>query len=93
MSAPGPLLARIYGVICLVAIAYAGYRFIFAPANSELAGVPLVVLGLPWTLVMTPIALMVGGPASAFIIAGGVIGGCALNVWLLNRIGARRGTS
>ena len=34
-----------------VATIYAWYKGSFDPANSEFAGLPLIILGLPWTFI------------------------------------------
>ena len=38
-----------YLILCVVAVAYAVAWGILDPGNSELAGVPLILLGLPWS--------------------------------------------
>jgi hypothetical protein len=40
-----------YLILAFVAVAYAIAWGVLDPGNSELAGVPLIVLGLPWSFV------------------------------------------
>jgi hypothetical protein len=68
-------------VVALVCL-YLGYRFVYRPANSELLGVYLVVLALPWSLLAAALGT-VG-------LALGVPGGVALNAWLLFRLAGGR---
>ncbi len=91
MSAPPPepraglrdgrawLLAGPYLGLVLLCAGYIAYRLTFAPANSELLGVYLVFLSLPWSLMAAPLG-MAG-------LVGGVVGGIGLNAWLLYRLG------
>ena len=84
-----PAVVTIYAVLCLAAAAWAGYQFIWHAGTSELAAIPLVVLGLPWSVAGVLLSSGVGG-ASGWIAAGSVVGGCVLNGWLLGRLARRR---
>lgn len=76
---------QIYIMLCVLAFAYAAYKFIWALGNSELAAVPLVLLGFPWTLVLVPLATHIHGPINAWIMLAGLVGSLGLNAWLLYR--------
>ena len=41
----------VYLGLWAVAAIYAWYKGSFDPANSEFAGLPLIILGLPWTFI------------------------------------------
>ncbi len=76
---------RLSGPYLLLVVAvglYTAGRLALRPANSELVGVYLVVLALPWSLL---------GAALADDSAGGIglaiAAGIALNAWLLHRLG------
>jgi hypothetical protein len=83
----GRKLALVYAAACAIAVLYAAYKFTMSPGQSELAAVPLVVLGLPWSLA-APVAMAMLG-SSAWLAAAAVVLGCVLNLWLLSRAGAR----
>ena len=88
---------RVGQVLCwaylAVVVAWMAYQFVARPATSELAGVGVVVLALPWSLVVLPLAMMLGGVASLVVIIAGIVGGIVLNAWLLYRIGRPRAST
>jgi hypothetical protein len=55
----------------------------------ELAGILLVLLGLPWSLIAAAAVIAAQG-TSAVLFTAVIIGGCVLNTWLLYRIGRAR---
>jgi hypothetical protein len=87
MAAPSHLGAKLaagYTALCLAAGAYA----FWSPGAMELSGVLLVLLGFPWSL-MGVMAVVAAQGTSAVLFAGVVVVGCAINAWLLSRIGRR----
>ena len=69
-----------YFALLLGAVAYLIYRVAVAPASSELAAVPLVVLALPWSI----LGISFGDSVGLWV---GFIGGLVLNATLCYRIG------
>jgi hypothetical protein len=65
------------GLVTFSAV-YLGYRLAFAPTNSEFAGMPLLILALPWSDWLAPVA-------GADPIVGwlGLIAGALINVAIL----------
>ena len=61
---------------------YLGYRLLFAPTNSEFAGMPLLLLSLPWSDWLAPVA-------GASPIAGwlGLLAGVLVNAIALALVG------
>ena len=49
-------LAGTYLALVALAGLYLAYRLLFAPTNSEFAGMPLLVLSLPWSDWLVPVA-------------------------------------
>src|SRR6267142_1962779 len=45
------LIVAAYGALAIVAIVYALYKGNYSRANSEFAGVPLLLLAIPWSFV------------------------------------------
>lgn len=79
------MLAIGYGLLLVAAAGYVAAKYIFAPGSSELAAMAFVVLGLPWTIAV-PFLMRVG--PSAWIALIGIGASCALNFWLLWRMGS-----
>lgn len=75
-------LAGPYLLLVAAVALYVGYRLLFRPANSELVGVYLVVLGLPWSLL--------GAAGGVIGIGLALVAGIGLNAWLLYRLGGGR---
>ena len=73
--ATAPYLAMLVG-----AAAYLLYRVAVAPASSELAAVPLVVLALPWSI----LGISLGESVGLWI---GFVGGLVLNAALCYSLG------
>ena len=48
----GLALAAVYLAVVAAALIYAVYLFKFDVGNSELAGVPVIVLTLPWSMMI-----------------------------------------
>ena len=46
------LIVAAYGALAIVAIVYALYKGNYSRANSEFAGVPLLLLAIPWSFVL-----------------------------------------
>lgn len=81
-STAGWLVAGTYLVVVLAAVGYLAYRHIFAPAGAEFAGMPALMLTMPWSMV-------IGGILADFLgssMVGGLFGvafGAAVNMALL----------
>ncbi len=69
-----------YFASLFAAIAYLVHRVAVAPAASELAALPLVVLALPWSI----LGISMGENIGLWI---GFIGGLVLNAALCYRLG------
>jgi hypothetical protein len=76
----GWLATAPYFALLLAAIGYLIYRVAVAPASSELAAVPLVVLALPWSI----LGISFGESVGLWV---GFIGGLMLNAALCYRLG------
>ena len=76
----GWLATAPYFALLLAAVAYLLYRVVVAPASSELAAVPLVVLALPWSI----LGISLGEPIGLWV---GFLGGLVLNAVLCYRVG------
>jgi hypothetical protein len=46
------MIAAVYAALSIVAIVYALYKGNYSRANSEFAGVPLLLLAIPWSFVL-----------------------------------------
>jgi hypothetical protein len=72
------------GYLALVGLAalYLGYRLVFAPVSSEFAGMPLLLLSLPWSDWLAPVAAesAIGGWL-------GLVGGVIVNAAALLLVG------
>ena len=68
-----------YLTVVALVLLYLGYRFTYAPTNSELLAVYVVILALPWSLLAVP--------AGSIGLVIAIPGGLALNAWLLFRLG------
>ena len=69
-----------YFALLVSAVVYLIYRVAVAPAASELAAVPLVVLALPWSI----LGISFGESVGLWI---GFLGGLILNAALCYRLG------
>lgn len=76
----GWLATAPYLAVLFAAVAYLLVRVAVAPAASELAAVPLVVLALPWSI----IGISLGESVGLWV---GFIGGLVLNAALCYRVG------
>jgi hypothetical protein len=76
----GWLATAPYFALLLAAIGYLIYRVVVAPASSELAAVPLVVLAFPWSI----LGISFGDSVGLWI---GFISGVVLNATLCYGIG------
>jgi hypothetical protein len=76
----GWLATAPYFVLLFAAVAYLLHRVVVAPASSELAAVPLVVLALPWSI----LGISFGESVGLWV---GFLGGLVLNAVLCYRIG------
>jgi hypothetical protein len=80
-----------YFALLVAAVVYLLFRVAVAPASSELAAVPLVVLALPWSI----LGISLGESVGLWI---GFLGGLVVNAAICYRIGwaaerKRRGTT
>src|SRR5262249_44411472 len=84
----GFIFAAAYLALCLLAVAYAVRMIVLSPGKFELAGIVILALGLPWSLIfaVTASALNI---SSAWLLAIGLIASCIVNVWLLYKLGAK----
>lgn len=83
-------LAGSYLAVVAVVSAYLAYRFIWAPANSELLGVYLILLSMPWSMLGFRLLDGAGGAAVGIAL---VALGVAANAYILYRVGGGRGRS
>lgn len=58
------------------------------PGQFELAGIVIVVLGLPWSLLLT-LAVLGLNSSSAWLLAIAYTVSCIVNGWLLYKLGVR----
>ena len=75
-------LAGGYLALVALSVAYLGYRLAFAPINSEFAGMPLLLLSLPWSDWLAPVA-----GASPIVGWLGLGAGVLANAFILSLIG------
>ena len=80
----GNLLAGGYVSVCVAATAW----LVFRASGQELAGVVILILGLPWSLLVTMLAVMMG-LSSAWVYGIGFFASCGINAWLLKWVGDR----
>lgn len=80
----GMVLAGGYMAICIAATAW----LVFRGSGQELAGVGILILGLPWSLIVTLLAVL-SGLSSAWVYAIGFLVSCGINAWLFKTIGDR----
>ena len=75
-------LAGVYLALVALSLLYLGYRLLFAPTNSEFAGMPLLLLSLPWSDWLAPVA-------GASAVAGwlGLLAGVLVNAIALALVG------
>jgi hypothetical protein len=65
-------LPGVYLGLVALSVSYLGYRLIFAPTNSEFAGMPLLLLALPWSDWLVPVA-GTSGVAGWLALSAGVL--------------------
>lgn len=85
----GLALTTAYLVLAALAVAYPFYKRAVDPANAELSGVPLIAIGLPWSLLiieLAPVAYQGIGP-----LLGMTLPGVLLNAWLLYFLARKAG--
>lgn len=82
-------LASAYAVLLALAVACMAAMMLLMPGRFELAGILIVLLGLPWTLVFVGL-VMAFHSSSAWLIVLACVAGCAANGWLLHRFDNRR---
>ncbi len=85
---PGWTLLVAYGALCAAALAYIAWAALAGGGQIELAGLLIVVLGLPWSIVLT-FAVMAMGSSSPWLLGIGFGISCIANGWLLYRLGHR----
>jgi hypothetical protein len=78
----GAVLTLAYSFLMLVTVAYVGYRSLYAPRNSELLGVYLIVLTLPWSLLLGQVVGSNGGWVAWGCIGAGFLINAALIFWI-----------
>jgi hypothetical protein len=70
-----------YGVLVVIAIGYAVYRVYCEPQNPEFSAIPLILLGLPWSVLI--VRVVSEWSSSTPVIVGGIALGIGLNGILL----------
>jgi hypothetical protein len=78
----GAVVTLAYSFLMLATVAYVGYRFLYAPRNSELLGVYLIVLTLPWSLLLGQLVGSSGGWVAWACIGAGFLVNAALVFWI-----------
>ena len=87
ISRLGLIFAVIYLSLVIASIVYALYMFYFAPINSEFAGLPSLLLTLPWSTMV--FRLLDSVLSNSLAVTFTVISLCALlNACILYIIGA-----
>lgn len=86
----GFTLAAAYAAACLLAVAYVLSGSALGAGEAELAGLLILILGLPWSILFT-FAVLALGSSSAWLLAAAYALSCLLNGWLLYKLGARLG--
>jgi hypothetical protein len=81
---PGVMLVLAYSAVCIVA----GIQVLRGTGQAELSGIGVFLLGLPWSLILTLVCAVLH-LSSAWLLALGYLGSCAINGWFLYRLGAR----
>lgn len=76
-------MAGIYLVLALAAGAYAWYGQTYRPASAELAALPIIMLGVPWSLWLGPLV----DPTRVALEWAVIVGSVALNAVLLFALG------
>ncbi len=82
-------LANAYAAVFVLTLACMGAMIAFSPGRFELAGILIVLLSLPWSLVLVGV-IMALHSSSAWLIALACLAGCAANWWLLRWFDQRR---
>lgn len=77
-------LGVIYLTLCILALGIVVWAALFGHGRFELAGLIFVVLGLPWSLLVTFLVLAAKS-SSAWLLAIGYLASCIVNAWLLFR--------
>ncbi len=85
---PGLLLAGAYTILCFLAISYIVVSSTITHGQFELAGMFILILGLPWSIIFA-ITLASFHMSSAWIAAGAMLLSCIMNGYLLYKIGSR----
>lgn len=75
-------LAGVYLGLVALSVLYVGYRLLFAPTNSEFAGMPLLLLASPWSDWLAPLAR--ASPVAGWL---GLLAGVLVNAIALALVG------
>ena len=75
----GTVCGGVYLALVILAGAYAAYQLIFNTANSELCGVPLIMVTLPWSLMLFQLERLVGLPANPLLVIFNVVCSVLIN--------------
>lgn len=81
-------ITAVYVALCLAAVGYIVWASVVMPGRFELAGVMVVLLGAPWS-VLFGLLIAALGSSNAWLLAGEIILSCVLNAWLLHRLASR----
>jgi hypothetical protein len=88
----GWILVACYTTLCLIPVGLVAWGHLFRPGKFELAGVWLVVLGAPWTLVVA-VAAAWTHVSSAWLLGSAIVAGCTINARLWYLLGKKLATA
>jgi hypothetical protein len=75
----------IYAVLVALAVGYYEFYVHYDPGNSELSGLPIIVLGLPWSV---GIPQLIGAGGGSQVIGWiSIVGGIIINGIILRLVG------
>ncbi len=94
VAAVGSILLASYLALAALAVAYPFCKRASDPANSELAGVPAIVVGLPWSLLLIEGVQLVRPQVEGIgPLLGMTVPGMLINALLLYRASYRAGSA
>jgi len=86
----GLTLAGIYLGLAALTAAYPIYMLAYDRVHSELSGVPVIVVGMPWSLLVIESVALVRPPSGGlFALFAMTVPGVLLNAWLLYLLGRK----
>ena len=84
-----PMAVRLvagYALLCVISVGYIIWSSVLAQGRIELAGIAIVLLGLPWSLIVT-FAVLALHSSSAWLLAIGYVLSCFVNGYFLYKFG------